>query len=144
KFGNIWGRKFYRTCGDLPATVQASCGDNKDYQVNDLGYVVWVGAGHTYKKGIPTTLWQTRLSAANSPWNYPLSYGHPIVDRPLAGQPGEGTGSLHILGNSLPDFRLTYGNNVQYKKLTLYALLDGTFGHSVNNQGEGWGLLDMS
>jgi hypothetical protein len=39
---------------------------------------------------------------------------------------------------------MTYGNNVQYKRLTLYALLDGTFGHDINNQGEGWGLLDFS
>jgi hypothetical protein len=44
----------------------------------------------------------------------------------------------------MPDFRLTYSNNVQYKRLTLYALLDGTFGHEINNQGEGWGLLDFN
>jgi hypothetical protein len=144
RFGNLWGRKFYKTCSDLPASVQTSCGDGKDYQVNDEGYVVWVGAGHTWKEGITSNLWQTKLSAANSPWNYPLFYGMPIIDRPLKGQVGEGVGTNHILGNTLPDFRLTYGNNVQYKKLTLYALLDGTFGHSINNQGEGWGLLDMS
>src|SRR5207237_8534850 len=119
-------------------------GDNKNDQANDVGYLVWVGAGHTWKEGITSNLWQTKLPAAMSPWNYVLQYGHPIIDRPLAGKVGEGTGSLHILGNSLPDFRITYGNNLQYKKLTLYALLDGTFGHSINNQGEGWGLLDMS
>ena len=144
RFGNIWGRKFYKSCGDMPAAVQPSCGDNKDYQVNDAGYVVWVGAGNSWKDGITKNLWQTKLSAANSPWNYQLYYGMPIIDRPLRGQIGEGTGTNHILGNTLPNFRMTYGNNVQLKKLTLYALLDGTFGHSINNQGEGWGLLDFS
>ena len=69
----------------------------------------------------------------------PLYFGMPIVDRPLAGTgvfgdaplscPGEGVGALHILGNSLPDFRLTWNNTIQFKRLTLYALLDGTYGH---------------
>ena len=79
-----------------------------------------------------------------SPWNYPLYFGMPIVDRPLRGQPGEGIGTLHILGNTLPDFRLTFNNTIQYKRLTLYGLLDGTFGHKIQNQGEGWGILDFS
>ena len=144
RFGNIWGRKFYRSCGELPASVQASCGDTKAYQVNDQGFVVWVGDGNTWKDGITKNLWQTKLTAVNSPWNYQLYYGHPIIDRPLRGELGEGTGNLHILGNTLPNFRLTFGNNIQYKKLTLYGLLDGTYGHSINNQGEGWGLLDFS
>jgi hypothetical protein len=68
----------------------------------------------------------------------------PIVDRPLRGQTGEGVGIQHILGNTLPKFRMTWTNNIQYKRLTAYALLDGTFGHSIQNQGEGWGLLDFS
>ena len=31
-----------------------------------------------------------------------------------------------------------------YKRLTFYGIVDGTFGHNINNQGEGWGLLDMN
>jgi TonB-linked SusC/RagA family outer membrane protein len=149
QLGNIWGRKFYRTCGDLPGAVQASCGDGAvgdthAYQGNDKGWVVWVGDGNNWRDGITRNLWQTKLSQAASPWNYPLYFGHAIVDRPLRGQPGEGVGIQHILGNTLPDFRMTFTNNVSYKRLTLYALVDGTFGHSIQNQGEGWGLLDFS
>jgi TonB-linked SusC/RagA family outer membrane protein len=144
RLGNVWGRKFYRKCSDLPESVQAQCGDGKAYQVNDKGWVVWVGDGNSWADGITKNLWQTKLPAAQSPWNYPLYFGHPIVDRPLRGEPGEGIGKLHILGNTLPDFRLTFTNNVTYKRLTLYALVDGTFGHDINNQGEGWGLLDMN
>jgi TonB-linked SusC/RagA family outer membrane protein len=148
RYGNIWGRKFYKSCDELPnrngVNVQAMCGEGKEYQVNDQGWVVWVGTGNSWKDGITKNLWQTKQSAANSPWNYPLQFGHPIVDRPLKGETGEGVGINHILGNTLPDFRLTYGNNIQYKKLTLYALLDGTFGNYINNQTEQWGLLDLS
>jgi hypothetical protein len=144
RLGNIWGRKFYRTCGDLPSAVQNQCGDGKAYQVNDNGYLVWVGDGNSWKDGITKNLWQTKLPAASSPWNYPLFFGMPIIDRPLRGQPGEGIGNLHVLGNTLPGFRMTLNNTITYKRLTAFGLLDGTFGHKINNQGEGWGLLDFS
>ncbi len=144
RFGNIWGRKFYKTCGDMPAAVQATCGDGKAFQVNDQGWVVWTGAGNSYKDGITKNLWNTKLSAADSPWNYPLQFGHPIIDRPLKGEKGEGVGNNHIIGNTLPAFRFAFNNTITYKKFSIYALLDATIGHKINNQGEGWGLLDLS
>jgi hypothetical protein len=145
RFGNIWGRKFYKSCSDLPSSVQGQCGgEGKAYQVNDDGWVVWTGEGNSWKDGITKNLWQTKLPAAQSPWNYPLSFGHAIVDRPLRGEKDEGTGIKHILGNSLPDFRFGLNSTLTYKRLSLYGLLDGTIGHSIINQGEGWGLLDFS
>jgi TonB-linked SusC/RagA family outer membrane protein len=146
RFGSIWGRKFYKTCGDMPSTLQPQCGDGKAFQVNDRGYVVWVGAGNSWRDGITKNLWQTYLPAGQSPFGskVPLYFGLPIIDRPLAGQPGEGNGITQIIGNVLPDFNFSYGNNIQYKRLTLYALLQGTIGHDIYNQGEGWGLLDHS
>ena len=144
RYGNIWGRKFYKGCGDLPATVQGQCGDGKAYQVDDRGYVVWVGDGNSPKDGITKNLWQSKLPAAQSPWNFPLAFGHPIIDRPLKGEKGEGIGRNHIIGHTLPNFNLSFSNNIQYKRLTVYGLMQGTFGHSINNQGEAWGLLDFS
>ena len=144
RYGNIWGRRFYKTCGDLPATVQTQCGAGKSYQVNDDGWVVWTGEGNSYTDGITKNLWQTKLPAAQSPWNYPLQFGHPIVDRPLRGQIGEGLGTRSVIGNSLPSFRFGWNNTITYKKLSVYALLDGTIGHRIQNQGEGWGLLDFA
>lgn len=144
RYGNIWGRKFYKTCGDMPASVQSQCGPNKAFQVNDQGWVVWAGEGNSYQDGITKNLWNTKLSAANSPWNYPLQFGHPIVDRPLKGEKGEGVGINHIIGNTLPSFRFGFNNTITYKKLSLYGLVDGTIGHKIQNQGEGWGLLDLS
>ena len=144
RYGNIWGRRFYKGCGSMPATLQSQCGPGQAYQVNNQGWVVWTGQGNSWRDGITKNLWQTKLSSADSPWNFPLWFGMPIIDRPLRGQTGEGTGIQQIIGNVLPDFRFTYGNNIRYKKLTLYALLDGTIGHEIQNQGEGWGLLDFS
>jgi len=156
RFGNIWGRMFYKSCSQLPnravtvgATtttydLQSQCGPGKEYQVNNQGYVVWVGAGNSWQDGITKNLWQTYLPKGSSPFNYPLSFGHPIVDRPLRGEPLEGIGRLHVLGNTLPDFRMTFSNNFQYKRLSAYALLDGTFGNDIYNRGEGWGIFDFN
>ena len=146
RFGQMWGRRFYKACGEMDASLQAQCGDGKAFQRNDAGYIVWVGAGNSWKEGITKNLWQTFLPGSASPYgnNVPLYFGLPIIDRPLRGQPGEGNGINQIIGNTLPDFRFTWNNTVTYKRLTLYGLLDGTIGHNIYNQGEGWGLLDFS
>ena len=144
RFGNIYGRRFLKSCTDLHVSLRDRCGPGQDFQLNDQGYLVWVGAGNTPQDGITRNLWQTRLRAADSPWGVDIHWGMPIVDRPLVGQSGQGTGINQIIGNTLPDFRFTFSNDFQYKKLTLYALLEGTIGHYINNQGEGWGLLDLS
>jgi len=144
RLGNIWGRKFYRSCRDLPASIQNQCGEGRAFQRNDQGWIVWVGEGNSWRDGITKNLWQTQLAASESPWNYPLSWGHPIIDRPLRGEPGEGVGIQQIIGNVFPDFRFGFSNTVQYKRFSLYALIDGTIGHEIYNQGEGWGLLDFN
>ena len=150
RIGNIWGRSFYKSCAELPdfsistggGTTLTCGGPGSDFQVDDRGFVVWTGAGNGLGDGITRNLWQTKLSAADSPWGYPLFFGHPITQRPLAGQPGEGVGSLRIIGNTLPDFRLGFNSTLTWKKFTVYGLFDGTFGHELNNQAEGWGIFD--
>lgn len=142
RFGGIWGRKFYRQCSDLPASIQASCGPGQDFQVNGDRFVVYVGKGNDWRDGITKNLWTTYLTGSKSPWNnnLPLYWGMPIIDRPI----GQTVGTNQILGNVFPDFRWTYSNNVSYKRLTLYGLFDATWGQEIYNQGEGWGLLDFS
>jgi hypothetical protein len=140
----VYGRIFFTSCNQLVEALRSRCGEGQDFQINDQGYMVWVGAGNTPSDGITKNLWQTRLPASESPWGVPLSWGHPIVDRPLTGQSGQGVGINTILGNSLPKFRFTLSNDFSWKRLTLYALLDGTIGHLINNQGEQWGLLSLS
>ncbi|MDA1081842.1 MAG: SusC/RagA family TonB-linked outer membrane protein [Gemmatimonadetes bacterium] len=143
RYANLWGRKFYHTCAEMAASLQSQCGEGKAYQVNGQGWVVWTGEGNSWKDGITRNLWQSKQSVAQSPWGVPIYFGHPIIDRPLKGEKGESVGVKHILGTTLPAFRLSYNSTLTYKKLTVYGLLDGTFGHSINNIGEGWGVFDF-
>jgi TonB-linked SusC/RagA family outer membrane protein len=144
RYGNIYGRRFFRSCSELEASLRSRCGEGKDFQVNDEGWLVYAGAGNSWKDGITRNLWNTSLPASQSPWGVALAWGHPILDRPLAGQPGQGVGINQVIGNVFPDFRFTFSNDFQWKKLTLYALVDATIGQDIYNQGEGWGLLDIS
>ena len=146
RYGSIWGRRFYTGCDQMAPSLQSQCGEGKAFQANDKGYIVWVGDGNSWRDGITRNLWQTILPGSKSPYGnaVPLYFGMPIVDRPLRGAVGEGGGINQILGNALPDFRATFSNNITFKRLTLYGLLDATIGNSVYNQGEGWGLLDFS
>ncbi|HEV8358540.1 MAG TPA: TonB-dependent receptor [Gemmatimonadales bacterium] len=144
RYGNIYGRVFFKSCSQLQADLRSRCGEGRDFQVNDEGWLVWVGAGNSWRDGITKNLWQTRLPASQSPWGYELAWGHPIVDRPLAGQPGQNVGINQIIGNVFPDYRFSISNDFSWKKFTLYGLLDATIGNSINNQGEGWGLLSVS
>ena len=143
RFGAMWGRKFYAACSEMAASLQSQCGEGKAYQVNGQGWVTWVGDGNSWKDGITRNLWQTKLSTADSPWNVPIYFGMPIVDRPLRGEIGETAGKQHILGNALPSYRASYNTTLTYKRLNVYGLFDGTFGHRIDNVNKGWGVFDF-
>ncbi|MGE0441025.1 MAG: SusC/RagA family TonB-linked outer membrane protein [Gemmatimonadales bacterium] len=145
RYGNIWGRKFLKSCSELPAAAQGDCGTaTSSFQVNDQGWLVWVGQGNSWRDGITKNLWGTTLPSSASPYCVPLNFGHPIVDRPACGETGQGVGIQQIIGNVFPDFRFSFANDVQYRRLTLYTLLEASIGNDLNNQGEGWGLLDFN
>ena len=139
----VWpglGPQFYRvrTC----RTLQAQCGDGKDFQVNDAATScgsVRATAGATAS---PRTS-GTKLSGMLAVRQRSALLGH--ADRsPARGQPNEGLGINQIIGNVFPNFRWTYSNNMSYKRSRSYGLFDATIGHEIYNQGEGWGLLDFS
>ncbi len=141
--GQIYGRKFVKECGQLPADFQARCGSGLEYQTNADGFIVYVGQGNTVNDGITKNLWMTRLPAASAPWKGgtggdPLSWGMPILERDANGAVG-----VLPLGQALPRFRWSAAQNFRYKRLTAYGLLDATVGKSVWNQGRQWSLGDF-
>ncbi len=141
-FGSIWGRKFVKHCSELPTSFQTNCGSGKDYQRNQDGFIVYVGAGNTIKDGITKNLWFTRLPAASAPWGAAsgenLAWGGPILQR-------DSTGAVPLfdIGHALPDFHWSFSQNFNYKKFTVYALLDATVGKSVWNEQRQWSLGDF-
>ncbi|HXF96861.1 MAG TPA: SusC/RagA family TonB-linked outer membrane protein [Gemmatimonadales bacterium] len=142
RYGTIYGRKFLTSCSELPnwtVDFRAQCGPGKAFQVNSDGLVVWVGQGNSLGDGIKKNLWQTSLPGSQAPYGDILHWGMPIVMRDTVGGPA----SIVPLGNALPDFRMAFSTDVQWKRFTLYGLLDMAIGQDVWNQGFHWAHLDF-
>jgi hypothetical protein len=88
--------------------------------------------------GITRNLWRTQLAAAQAPWGAPANWGMPIVIRDSLGTP-----LFAPLGNGMPDFRVGFSQNVNYKRFSLYALVDAAIGQEVWNIGYHWSLGDF-
>jgi TonB-linked SusC/RagA family outer membrane protein len=141
-FGRIYGRVFLTSCHQLPnwtVDFRAQCGPGRAFQVNDDGLLVWTGTGNALTDGITRNLWQTSLPGAQAPYGSTLHWGMPIVMRDTAGGPV----SIKPLGNALPDFRMAFSTDLQWKRFTVYGLMDLAIGHDVWNQGFHWAHLDF-
>lgn len=147
RYGNLYGRKFMTRCSELPRGYAEQCGTGTSaFQKNDEGYIVWVGAGNNPGMGYTHNLWNAVLPATQAPYNVQASWGMPILirDTVLTATPTAATSPQILpLGHALPDFRLGFSQNLQYKRFSVYALLEGVFGQSVWNQGRHWSYLDF-
>jgi TonB-linked SusC/RagA family outer membrane protein len=143
RYGTFFGRRFLTECSQLPSAFRTDCGGpTSAFQRNDEGWLVWVGAGNNPRMGITDNLWNAVLSAASAPWGVPINYGMPIVFREDCARP-PCSAQLMPLGHALPDHRIGIAQSVQWKRLSVYGLLDGAFGGSAWNQGRHWSYLDF-
>jgi TonB-linked SusC/RagA family outer membrane protein len=162
RIGTIWGKYFIRDCSQLPAQFQGDCGGaGKQYQKNNQGYIVWTG-GFSPSEGITKNLWQATNpgcikngavlavtgevackslgGTVTNPWAIPsTSWGMPIVIRDSTGNP-----VLQRLGNTQPDFHVSLGQTMTFKKFSLYTLFDGVFGTRLFNEEIHWSLGDFN
>lgn len=158
--GTIWGWQYVTDCGQLPAPFAGQCGRGREWQINDQGYVVWVGAGYQPDQGITHNLWQavrpacvrgaTVLSAigevncsgqsgtVHSPWGVPAHWGMPTVMRDSTGR-----ALMRRLGNTMPAFRVSVSHAVQWRRISGHVLLDVARGNRVFNMERQWSLLDF-
>lgn len=139
RYGTLYGRKFMRSCSEMPAEFRSQCGGSGSaFQINDEGYVVWVGQGNDPTMGITHNLWNAVLPAEQAPYGVQASWGMPILIREEDGSP-----AILPLGHALPDYRLGMSHSLGWKGFSLYALVEGAFGQSVWNQGRHWSYLDF-
>ena len=139
-----YGRSFVKNCNELPADFAARCGGaGKDYQANSDGLVVYVGAGNSLSDGISKNLWNTKLTAAQSPYGggsgkIAQSWGTPILRY-------DSTGAVlqAKLGHALPDLNWSMGHTLSYKRLSAYGLLNAVVGKSVWDIPRQWSFGDF-
>lgn len=159
RYGAMYGRAYARNCSDLGPAFAAQCGGaGSMFQKNDDGLIVWTG-GQSLGAGITQNLWQavnpgcTKAGApidvigevacrnaggtVTNPFGVPTNWGLPIIIRDSTG-----TARQMKLGHATPDFRVSASQTFNYKKVFVYALLDGSFGQKVYNLGRAWSFGD--
>lgn len=145
RLGTFYGHRFLTNCSQLPAPFNGDCGGPaSSFQVNDEGFLVWVGAGNNPRMGITNNLWEAAISNPTrnptvTPWGITvLNWGMPILLRDATGA------ALNVpLGNALPDFRFGITQDVRFRKFSFYALIDASVGQKIWNQGFHWAHLDF-
>jgi hypothetical protein len=128
-YGTFYGNRFATSCADLGPNAN-DCGN---FQVNDDGYLVYVGSGNNYTDGIAKNLWGTSENGYD--WGMPVKAVECDAD-------GECTDFLPM-GNTLPDFTISLSNTFRYKNLQLYALLDWDVGADIYNGTAQWAYREL-
>jgi TonB-linked SusC/RagA family outer membrane protein len=95
------------------------------FQVNDEGYVVWVGEGNTYQDGIAKSLWGTtspEIGGRTYQWGIPFHE-----------QDTSGNNHRQRLGKNNP-VNLGWVNNVRWGNFNFHAQMQAAIGGDGNNR----------
>jgi len=150
--GTFYGFQFAENCGHLPAGVDCS-----QFQVNDDGFLVWVGGAGSWQNGWDT---YTDGDGATQQWwgtvapfdirGSSIRWGTPFAAEGIDSSTGEVTTFLP-LGKTLPDYTVSLANTVNWRNFTVYGLLQSLQNFSVYNQPLQWatfqgysGIMDQS
>jgi TonB-dependent SusC/RagA subfamily outer membrane receptor len=159
RIGTVYGFDMVRRCDQLPAPFSGQCsmssGDlNAAFRPNNDGYIVWVGAGNSLGDGITRNLWRSHIPAPSgaaataclagtgacpTPWGMRLNWGMPIVLRDETNN-----ADFHALGSGLPKYHWGYSQNFDWRRLSLYGLLDANIGQRMWNVAYHWSMGDLT
>jgi hypothetical protein len=124
---NMYGFHFIQSAAELPAAAQARAAE---FARNDEGLLVWVGKEasgqpNKFTEGETKKLWGTvtTIGTANYGWGMPITF-----------KDAGGSSALVRIGDGTPDFRFGVSNNVTWRNLSAYALVDAQAGGQVYNQ----------
>jgi len=143
EFGALWGSASITDPQELLERldgVAASAFPLSEFDINDEGYVVWVGSGNTWKDGIAKELWgtwvelQTGVDDDGEPVMEKFEWGIPIDWENVA------TGQTsRKIGSTVPDFNWSVFSNFDYKGFSVYSLFDAQVGGDLYSQTIAWG-----
>jgi TonB-linked SusC/RagA family outer membrane protein len=150
KMGQFWIHQFLTSKDQLPSWLR----DRADeFDVNDHGYLVWVGKNPT--TGQPYT-WRDGLNlstatecpagtAGGCGWGssfaangFTYRWGEPFLDRDA-----EGVLTRNNLGSSLPDLNFGFNTNYRYKRFSTFLAFRGQYGGKVYNRARQYGYATL-
>lgn len=146
--GSFYGFQFASKCSHLPEGVDCS-----QFQVNDDGFLVWVGGAGSWKNG-----WQNNPEGGHwwgttAPFDIrgqSITWGTPFQAQGIDRVTGEVTTFLP-LGTTTPKFNAGLSNTITWRDFMFYGLLRSVQGFKVYNQPLQWatfqsysGIMDQS
>jgi hypothetical protein len=129
QLGDMYVNRFLHSKENLPRTI-AQYADQFD--INDEGYLVWVGAGRTWQDGFTNkcapnpTCWGTTTSLRGYPTT--VRWGMPLVELDSAG-----FFAKLFAGTSVPWGQIGWLNNIRYRGLSLHTHLRAQLGGKTYN-----------
>ena len=130
QLGDMYVNRYLRSLDNLPRTI-APYADQFD--INDDGYLVWVGEGRSWRDGFSATAcapnptcWGTTTSLEGYPTT--VRWGMPLVELDSAGF----FAKLHA-GQSVPEAQLGWLNNVQWRGLSIHTHMRAQIGGETYN-----------
>ena len=120
--GNMYGFRFMRDAKELPGSIGARA---NEFQVNDDGVLVWVGAGNTYKEGETKRLWGTSTTIGSGVYRW---------GQPITAVDSLGNAAVVRIGDGNPDLRMGWSNTIGWHGVQLFMLWDAQVGGDVYNQ----------
>ncbi|MCG8607400.1 SusC/RagA family TonB-linked outer membrane protein [bacterium] len=143
ELGALFGARMIRDAiGLLPQGLPAN-----QFDVNDDGFVVWVGEGNSFSDGISNELWGLETDLTDEfgevhtfNWGMPIKLLTPELD---ANGEFSRYNDFHRIGSTEPDFNLGFTSNFRYRGLSVYTVLDAQIGGDVYNNTRQWGLREL-
>jgi TonB-linked SusC/RagA family outer membrane protein len=138
--GDFWISSLTRSADELPSWLQ---GRADEFQVNDEGYMVWVGRDR--ETGEPLS-WRDGLSDRCRTTGNGACWGTTTVENgvqffwgePFAIRDEEALIDLQYRGSALPDLNFGFTNNVTYRGFSVYTAFRGQIGGKVYNNVRQW------
>jgi TonB-dependent SusC/RagA subfamily outer membrane receptor len=142
ELGAIYGDKWIENSNDLPAGIP-----QEQFNVNDDGYVVWVGDGNTFRDGLAKDLWGASTTMKDQYGvNHTYRWGIPIKFQEARFK-NDGSFDRYNqfvkLGSTVPDFNLGLHSDFRWKGVTIYAVLEAQIGGQIYNNTNQWGLREL-
>jgi TonB-linked SusC/RagA family outer membrane protein len=117
----MWGEHHMRSMNEIAARHPTQSGE---FQINDDGYVVWVGASNSWREGLSKNLWGTTTVIDGRSYGW----GIPIVHTDEQGFP-----SVSKIGNSVPDLTVGWLNNFNWRGFGLHSQIHAQLGGATYN-----------
>ncbi|MGH7462646.1 MAG: TonB-dependent receptor domain-containing protein, partial [Longimicrobiales bacterium] len=129
QLGDMYVNRFLRSKNNLPRTI-AQYADQFD--INDDGYVVWVGPGRTWQDGFTNkcapnpNCWGSTTSLSGYPTT--VRWGMPLVELDSGG-----FFAKLFAGTSVPEAQVGWLNNFNYRGVSIHTHLRAQIGGETYN-----------